>query len=796
MVMPNMPSKVPARRMADALRDQAERRSEAASSSRKINHSTVTRPGGVRVVGGGSIESEAADGTATRLAAGVLEQRPTPDDPWEPLESGGGLNPVAPSESPEVTATGGPGSLVLSWPRVADQGDAGVTYDVHDVTDSGDVADGSTRIGSTTSTAWFITPANGARRYRVWAHSVGLYAPEPSEVVEGAPDKDASEILVANEFYAAEGIHAGDSGGAGLDFDLQKGFLQRGPDGQPVLAFPITGVGNFFKGDLTVDSARAQKFVFLGRENLVVRNGRLMLASSIEAPPAPTVLIDYPRYERSDPAQFSTQIREPYWEKDAGDERHFLALIGTTPARIIWNRVTNVVTREFVAGWNGATGYSTAFIGDTIYYLTRGSGSDNIRSRNLTTGATTVASRFNNNPAQGIFARDGVLYWWRQTASTGSTSTLDVFTLDAATGAVTLSTSTSLPFPASGSTIVTNVRAGRFGGAAGTTRFMVTYGPGGNRSTLLIRSGSDQSIYPLPASEFADAHPFWSAPDDGSSATMLVTGGLFASSAAFVSLDLAMSGFQGPVEFATTWARGDARTYETEAGPSVVRTIPAGCRLRVDPGQWPPESDPPASTDVNRVVVYYAGVLGRWKRVAPWATRNQPVPVPTISDALGSTPPPGTSTFPADIGTPGVLASATGGLAFYGNGKAEVNRAPVDPADVVNLGHLEEGWAGPRLDYRSYSIWGTADHMDLRRMGKLREIRVRVRGTLPPGSATISAPLPAIDRPSQVVFQVLFMGNGDIGAAFIRANGELAITNPRGSSAAGAHQFSLTYTVD
>ena len=232
-------------------------------------------------------------------------------------------------------------------------------------------------------------------------------------------------------------------------------------------------------------------------------------------------------------------------------------------------------------------------------------------------------------------------------------------------------------------------------------------GPCPSAASWNRRSGSDQSIYTLPAAEFADAHPFWSGPDDGSAATIHVTGGLFTSSAAFIGLDLDMSGFQGPVEFATTWARGDARTYETEASPAVVRSIPAGCRVHVDPGQWPPESDPPVATDVDRVVVYYAGLLGRWKRVAPWPTRNQPVPVPTISEALGSSPPPGSSSFPENIGEPGVLASATGGLALYGNGKAEVDRDPVDPVDVVNKRTLDSTKRIGRFTMPAHSGSGT-----------------------------------------------------------------------------------------
>ena len=108
-MLPNMRSKVAARQWADALREQADRNAAAASSARKINHSTVTRPQGIRVVGDGTIETEAQDGSATRLAGGVLEQRPSPDEPWAPvdLEGGNGSDGLPPATSPTLALRDG-----------------------------------------------------------------------------------------------------------------------------------------------------------------------------------------------------------------------------------------------------------------------------------------------------------------------------------------------------------------------------------------------------------------------------------------------------------------------------------------------------------------------------------------------------------------------------------------------------------------------------------------------------------------------------------------------------------------
>ena len=235
-MLPNMRSSVLARRAADVARQQADRRAAGDSTSRKINHSTVTRPGGVRVVGDGSIDTEAADGTAARLAGGVVEVRPDVDSPWRPLEEQvleqvPSPDPVAPLTSPEVTATGGRGRVVLSWDAVPQEGPVANSYDVHDVTDTADVASADTLLGSTDSTYWPISPANGTRRYRVHARAGDQYAPEPSDVVEGTPNGDDAAILVVDGVYAFDGYHAIDPDTGGRVDLTGTGIEARGPGG-------------------------------------------------------------------------------------------------------------------------------------------------------------------------------------------------------------------------------------------------------------------------------------------------------------------------------------------------------------------------------------------------------------------------------------------------------------------------------------------------------------------------------------------------------------------------------------
>ena len=239
-MIPNMPSAVPARHAADVLRKQAERRIAGDSSSRKANHTTITRPGGMRTAGDGSIDTEAADGTAARLAGGVVEVRPDPDSPWRPLEDQvldqvPSPDPVAPLTSPELTWTGGAGNGVLTWDAVAQEGPVANSYDIHRVTDTNGVADrdgDTTYIGTSTGTDFPIIPANGPELYAAWARAGDQFAPEQSDPIEGAPDAAASSIIVADGFYGFDGFHAISEDGSGARVDMTgAGIDARGVGG-------------------------------------------------------------------------------------------------------------------------------------------------------------------------------------------------------------------------------------------------------------------------------------------------------------------------------------------------------------------------------------------------------------------------------------------------------------------------------------------------------------------------------------------------------------------------------------
>ena len=147
------------------------------------------------------------------------------------------------------------------------------------------------------------------------------------------------------------------------------------------------------------------------------------------------------------------------------------------------------------------------------------------------------------------------------------------------------------------------------------------------------------------------------------------------------------------------------------------------------------------------------------------------------------------------------IAALSSGFSVTPDGTATVGY-PTLAGSIANKAYVDDeidkaAGAQDREDISAYGVSGRIQTLDIRRIGKLREIRGRAFFTLPSGTSTdVTSALPVGDRPSRVVFQVLFMGNADIGAAFIRDTGVIALNNPRNSSAGGAHQFSLTYTVD
>lgn len=85
---------------------------------------------------------------------------------------------------------------------------------------------------------------------------------------------------------------------------------------------------------------------------------------------------------------------------------------------------------------------------------------------------------------------------------------------------------------------------------------------------------------------------------------------------------------------------------------------------------------------------------------------------------------------------------------------------------------------------------------DIRRNGKDREIRGSITGTFgASATVTIATGLDAGDRPSSNSFAFAYMSGVNPGSAFIRSNGEVAVSNMTATGRTTA-QFTIRYTVD
>lgn len=103
----------------------------------------------------------------------------------------------------------------------------------------------------------------------------------------------------------------------------------------------------------------------------------------------------------------------------------------------------------------------------------------------------------------------------------------------------------------------------------------------------------------------------------------------------------------------------------------------------------------------------------------------------------------------------------------------------------------------PRVSLAPYLTWGSmGTRFDILRMGVTREIRGAVQGNLPTGTTTITTPIDAQDRPQYNSFAFCYLAGGNPGVAFIRSNGEIAMTNMSGASRNGNHQFTIIYTIE
>lgn len=120
----------------------------------------------------------------------------------------------------------------------------------------------------------------------------------------------------------------------------------------------------------------------------------------------------------------------------------------------------------------------------------------------------------------------------------------------------------------------------------------------------------------------------------------------------------------------------------------------------------------------------------------------------------------------------------------------------VPPALGADTGPEDTLPPTPRDSLSSYATGVTVVWFDIRRSGKWREIRGGVNRNLATGSTNISTAIPVDDRPSRNVFANCYVAGGNVGVAFIRPDGTIALNNMSGAARSGDHQFTLIYSVD
>lgn len=130
----------------------------------------------------------------------------------------------------------------------------------------------------------------------------------------------------------------------------------------------------------------------------------------------------------------------------------------------------------------------------------------------------------------------------------------------------------------------------------------------------------------------------------------------------------------------------------------------------------------------------------------------------------------------------------------YPDGSAKIGLIHKAIEDLAKA--LDNTW-GPRVSLVPNLLSGfTSSAFDIRRNGKDREIRGSIAGTFG-ASATVNIAdsIDLGDRPSNLSsFAFAYMSGVNPGAAFIRTNGEIAISNMT-SSARTSAQFTIRYTV-
>ncbi len=531
----------------------------------------------------------------------------------------------------------------------------------------------------------------------------------------------SSDVIVVGELFSQDGIHyTNPDTGAGFSMD-ENGFTQYGRDTAGELyervRFPANPEeDNVVRGRMFIEWASAQRVAMYGTENILSRNARLLLSASLEAPGVPDVRVHYDKYTRSTTITpimaDATRILQPTIMSRSGDVLNIRAAVRGAAYNGYWavrDLTLNLTTGVLTSASTGSiltdtlelptTTTSVAFIGNKAYAI---SGTSLYKYDVPTRTREATWSRPVSGLAQGITAYNGQLWFWRQVSVSGETyTTVNWWTVNQSTGALTESTDFIRIHQPLG-TVKQIVKGGTssFGSNPVARNGVVTnsgthfwvgdgFSTADERVALPSSLLGDHSLMYIPGTD--PANP-WVGGEWVSFGRFLSTNspGAVRYTRNLVTItDAALS----PFVFGTTWARDASRTYETQLSATVTMSVPRGCKIAVYIPEFPPVSDPPAPTDVDRAFVYYKPTIstGVWKRPGAILRGTAGAVIATIvSTTTGSEPPPSTSTFPPTVGNPAVIASASGGLALYGNGDAK-RAKPVgsDPDDIANKAYVD-----------------------------------------------------------------------------------------------------------
>ncbi len=628
--------------------------------------------------------------------------------------------PVAPTYTPELTATGGPGCVALAWSAV-NPAPTAVVYDVHDVTLTGDEITDETLVQTTASTGYLVAPVDGTHRYRLWARSGDQYAPAPSEAVTGTPTADATSIIVANAVFAKDGIHVGQSNGPGHDLDV-NGWLLRTAGGLLRAKFPTDEDEELFaRGRFELETARAEKFVLAGRDNIIDRGGRLVLSAKITAPDRLQLTPVWPEIRYADgltlPFFMNAEhgnIRRATCYASSGTTRKFYAVgdsgSGGRAIDLTVDLATNQITGLTAAGAVGSALQGDAGIDSMTFcngsIWTMSTGDQRVYRYNPTTGARTGSfNRPWSGDPQGIYAQGTTLKFWRWT--NGQIST---WTINQADGTLTATTGWAHP---SSRGIPSRMQRGVFDDPSGTAQHVVfqdtsprfkarSYAADGTSRGEWLQAPTQAYLWDLA----------WTNPDASGAGEWISFGEYDVSlhgtrvawrhdGAGQVTGDYADRQYVG---IGGVWARNADQTYHTTLSDTAYQYVPRTARLSITWAPWPVLSDPPAATDVDRLFVYtYAlgssSALDEIAHVTDRSTQTTTVQAWAYTGPAEKTEADfAENTFP-DLGGAGQIASSAGGFEANGDGTGRW--------DLMTRPKLRRSRTGahPVADGASSTVW-------------------------------------------------------------------------------------------